>query len=462
MKFSKVVLVLLGSAAIATSCKRNENVYVTPVIDTPKPGGPDTSAVSYILTGDVSANKSLSNDKVWTLKGYVYVKSGATLTIPAGTIIRSDVVDKGALIIEPGGKIMAMGTASAPVVFTSGQVKGQRRPGDWGGIIMLGKATTNRPTSPAPVIEGGVDRTYGGSDDNDNSGEMHYVRIEFAGIAAAPNSEINGLTFGGVGAGTQIDHIQVSYANDDAYEWFGGTVNCHHMIAWAASDDDYDCDFGFRGNLQYGISIKHPQYADIGDASNGIELDNDGTGTSAQPYTRPVFSNFTFVGSNSRANTQSNHNFAMRIRRSGRVVVRNSAIVGFQKGGLSLESAATSDAFVNGQSEFKNNYIGGVINPFIGGSGSTLTNAQLEAFALANGNVKVDSVGALKFTDAMSLKKPNVMPMNGSMLLSGGIVPSFDGVLANAFFAQANFIGAIGTEDWTAGWTNWDPNNADY
>ena len=452
MKFSKLALVLMGSAAIlSTSCSKDKD----PVVTTP-------ATNDYVLTGDVTTNKSLSNDKVWTLKGYVYVKSGATLTIPAGTIIRSDVVDKGALIVETGGKIMAMGTAAAPVVFTSGQVKGQRRPGDWGGIILLGKSTTNRPLSPAPIIEGGVDRTYGGSDENDNSGEMHYVRIEFAGIAAAPNSEINGLTFGGVGAGTQIDHIQVSYANDDAYEWFGGTVNCHHMIAWAASDDDYDCDFGFRGNLQYGISIKHPQFADIADASNGIELDNDGTGTSAQPYTRPVFSNFTFVGSNSRANTAANHNFALRIRRSGRVVVRNSAIVGFQKGGLSLESAATSDAFINGQSEFKNNYIGAVINPFLGGSGSTLTNAQLETLALANGNVKADSVGTLKFTDAMSLKKPNVVPMAGSLLLSGGIIPDFSGTLTASFFTQANFIGAIGTEDWTAGWTNWDPNNADY
>ncbi len=454
MKFPKLALLLLGSAAIlSTSCSKDTDPVITPPTDTGQ---------NYVLTGEITSDKALSNDKVWTLKGYVYVKSGVTLTIPAGTIVRSDLVDKGALIVEPGAKIKAMGTAKAPVVFTSGAPKGQRRPGDWGGIILLGKATTNRGTGQLPVIEGGVDRTYGGTDDNDNSGEMHYVRIEFAGIAAAPNSEINGLTFGGVGAGTKIDHIQVSYANDDAYEWFGGTVNCSHMIAWAASDDDYDCDFGYRGNLQYGISIKHPQYADIGDASNGIELDNDGTGTSAQPFTRPVFSNFTFVGSNSRPNTQSNHNFAMRIRRSGRVVVRNSAIVGFQKGGLSLESAGTSDAFINGESEFKNNYIHAVINPFLGGSGSTLTNAQLETLALANGNVKGDSVGALRFTDAMSLRKPNVVPMAGSLLLSGGIVPNFDGVLGNGFFAQNNFIGAIGTEDWTAGWTNWDPNNADY
>ena len=146
---------------------------------------------------------------------------------------------------ERGAKIEANGTASNPIVFTSGKAAGSRLRGDWGGIIILGNAPTNRPLSPAPLVEGGVDRRYGGTTANDNSGTMRYVRIEFAGIAAEPGSEINGLTLGGVGSGTTLEYIQVSYGNDDAYEFFGGTVNAKYLVSYATSDDDYDFDFGY-------------------------------------------------------------------------------------------------------------------------------------------------------------------------------------------------------------------------
>src|SRR5690606_33335355 len=212
--------------------------------------------------------------------------------------------------IEPGAKIMANGTENNPIVFTSGKAVGDREPGDWGGIILLGKAPTNRGTASLPSIEGGVGRTYGGEDPEDNSGIMRYVRIEYAGIAAQPNSEINGLTFGGVGRGTTIENIMVSYGNDDGYEFFGGTVNCKNLIAFANADDDFDFDFGYNGTIQYGISLRHPQFADPGDAANGIEADNDGDGSGATPNTRPILSNFTFIGPNSASNTQANHNLA--------------------------------------------------------------------------------------------------------------------------------------------------------
>lgn len=421
------------------------------------PGGDD-----HVLTGNITSDKTLTNDKAWTLKGYVYVQSGATLTIPAGTLIKSDIIEKGALIIEQGGKLIANGTAASPIVFTSGQPKGQRRAGDWGGVILLGKAPTNRGTASLPTIEGGVSRVYGGTDAADNSGSMKYVRIEFAGIAAAPGSEINGLTFGGVGSGTTIENIMVSYGNDDAYEFFGGTVNCKNLIAWACSDDDFDFDFGYGGKIQFGISAKHPQYADIGDASNGIECDNDGTGTTATPRTRPVLSNFTFIGPNGRPNTQSNHNFANRFRRATQFVLGNSALAGWQKGGLSLESAETADDFNSGTSVFSNNYIHALVDTFKSGSGSTMTAAQIRDKAYASGTQRIDSVGALKLTNWSSLTAPNFTPQAASMLLSGGITPSFTGALADAFFQQVTFVGAIGTTDWTSGWTNWDPNNADY
>jgi len=464
MKLTTLLPVAIAGAMVvgSTACKKETKILtvvdtdtVTVIVnDTTAPSGPSDS----VLSGTVNANRTLAGGK-WTLKGYVYVTNGATLTIPAGTIIKSDITDKGALIIESGAKIDAQGTASSPIVFTSGLPRGQRRPGDWGGIIILGRATTNRGTGTLPTIEGGVGRTYGGTDDADNSGTMRYVRIEFAGIAAAPGSEINGLTLGGVGSGTTIENIMVSYANDDAFEFFGGTVNARNLIAWGCSDDDYDFDFGYRGQLQYGISARIPAIADVGDASNGIECDNDGTGSTATPTTRPVMSNFTFVGPGARANTAANHNYGLRFRRGAQFVLRNSVIVGHQRGGLALESAATADAFNNGLSEFKNNLIGSqtTSQTFISGSGSTLTAAQIETKALAEGNLKADSVGTAGFTNWTSLTAPNFTPTGSSPLLSGA---AFAGLAA--YFQVVNFRGAIGATDWTAGWANWNPNDATY
>ncbi|HRO41670.1 MAG TPA: hypothetical protein PL009_02470 [Flavipsychrobacter sp.] len=407
------------------------------------------------LKGDISGNRVLTADSVYTIKGYVYVKDGGTLTIPAGTILKSDVIEKAAIIVERGGKIMAEGTAQKPIVFTSGAPKGQRRPGDWGGVIILGKAPTNRSTEP--TIEGGVNRQYGGNDANDNSGVMKYVRIEFAGIAAAPGSEINGLTLGGVGAGTTIENIMVSYGNDDAYEFFGGTVNAKNLVAFANSDDDFDFDFGYVGKLQYGLAIKHPQYADIGDASNGIECDNDGTGTNATPFTHPKISNFTFVGPNNRANTQSNHNFANRWRRSTHFTLRNSVMIGWQKGGFSVESSETGSSYTNGTSEFKNNLVHAITRPFYGNSGSGLTDSAVLSIAVASGSSKLDSANAAQLTNPWSLTAPNFTPLGSSPAATGA---SFAGM--DAWFTQVTFRGAIGSADWTQGWTNWDPNYTDY
>lgn len=399
----------------------------------------DVTPESYVLSGDVAANKTLSNDKAWTLKGYVYVKSGATLTIPAGTIIKSDIVEKGALIVEPGGKIMAEGTAAKPIVFTSGVAKGQRRAGDWGGIIILGNAPTNRATPP--TIEGGVNRTYGGSNAADNSGVLRYVRIEFAGIAAAPNSEINGLTLGAVGSGTVIENVMVAYGNDDAFEFFGGTVNAKNLIAYACADDDYDFDFGYVGSISNAISFKHPQIADPADASNGIECDNDGTGTEVAPYTHPKLMNFTLVGPNAAANTQANHNFGARWRRATHFSLDNSIMIGHQKGGFSIESAATLASYLTGTSTFKNNLVHATTSAFKGAD-STAT-AQITAKATADGSVKLAKAEDAGLTDPFKVGAPNFAPKAGSD-------------------AQIKGVGAITGTDWTTGWANWDPNNADY
>lgn len=180
--------------------------------------GPIGIPSTTVLSGNINTTTTLTSDKVWTLKGYVYVTDGAKLIIQPGTTIISDIAEKGALCIERGAQIIAEGTATKPIVFTSGKSVGERAPGDWGGIIILGKAKTNR--SSEPTIEGGIGRAFGGTNDADNSGVLKYVRIEYAGIAAMPNSEINALTLGGVGSGTIIENVQTVYANDDAFEFF--------------------------------------------------------------------------------------------------------------------------------------------------------------------------------------------------------------------------------------------------
>jgi hypothetical protein len=269
--------------------------------------------ISTTLSGTYNETITLTADKVWTLKGYVYITNGSQLRIQPGTKIVSDVAEKGALCIERGAQIIAEGTAQNPIVFTSGKPDGEKAPGDWGGIVILGIAPTNRATTP--TIEGGIGRPYGGDLPNDNSGVLKYVRIEYAGIAAMPNSEINALTLGGVGSGTIIENVQTIYANDDAFEFFGGTVNAKNLYAFATADDDFDFDFGYTGTITNGVAKRDPQFVDNGDAGNGIECDNDGTGSTATPYTHPKLFNMILVGPNV-SNALANHNLGLRFRRA--------------------------------------------------------------------------------------------------------------------------------------------------
>ena len=343
------------------------------------------------LTGNINTTTTLTSDKVWTLKGYVYVTDGAKLIIQPGTTIVSDVAEKGALCIERGSQIIAEGTQSKPIVFTSGRPEGQRTPGDWGGIVILGRAKTNR--SSEPTIEGGIGRPYGGTNDSDNSGVMRYVRIEYAGIAALPNSEINAVTLGGVGNGTILENIQTIYANDDAFEFFGGNVNGKNLYAFATADDDFDFDFGYTGTITNGVAKRDPQFVDSGDAGNGVECDNDGTGSAAQPYTHPKLFNMILVGPNV-STALANHNLGLRFRRSTQFTMKNSIVWGWMKGGLSLESNETTQFVKDGVSIFENNSVG-TFNPtlnFISKATTILTSDQLKTLALSKSNKEIDVV----------------------------------------------------------------------
>ena len=353
--------------------------------------GPINIPTSTTLSGNINTTTTLTSDKVWTLKGYVYVTDGAKLIIQPGTTIISDISEKGALCIERGAQILAEGTSSKPIIFTSGKPVGERTPGDWGGIVILGRAKTNRTSEP--TIEGGIGRPYGGTNDLDNSGVLRYVRIEYAGIAAMPNSEINALTLGGVGSGTILENIQTIYANDDAFEFFGGTVNGKNLYAYATADDDFDFDFGYTGTITNGVAKRDPQFVDSGDAGNGVECDNDGTGSTSTPYTHPKLFNMILVGPND-ASSLSNHNLGLRFRRATQFTMKNSIVWGWMKGGLSLESNETAQFVKDGVSVFENNSVG-TFNPtlnFISKATTILTNEQLKTLSLSKNNVEIVTV----------------------------------------------------------------------
>lgn len=333
-----------------------------------------TSAMAYqtvVVKDSISSNTTWSNDRQYLLQGYVYVTSGATLTIQPGTIIKGDKVSKGALIIERGAKIMAVGTPAQPIIFTSNQPAGSRTYGDWGGVILCGKAPTNWSTEP--TVEGGPRSKYGGTDAHDNSGQMSYVRIEFPGIAFSPNNEVNGLTLCGVGDATQIDHIQVSYSGDDGYEFFGGTVNTRYMIAHRSWDDDFDTDNGYQGKNQFGLILRDPFTAD-NSGSHGFESDSyqpGGVTYSGVPFdagkvTAPVFANYTIVGPLvSPSSTAYDPQFVsgIHLRRGSGLSLLNSILAGWTCGVLIDEAAAgmgsTTGNIANGTMVVKNNIVAG-------------------------------------------------------------------------------------------------------
>ena len=297
---------------------------------------------------------------------------------------------------------MAEGTLEKPIVFTSNQDAGSRSYGDWGGVILLGKATVNKVD---PIIEGGPTSTYGGSDDADNSGIMKYVRIEFPGVAFQPDKEINGLTFGGVGNGTTIDYIQVSYSGDDSYEWFGGSVNVKHLIAFRGWDDDWDTDYGFHGMVQFCVSLRDPSVADPGSGSNGFESDNDATGSTDTPVTSAVFSNISCFGPLVTPSTAINANFkrGMHLRRNTSISIFNSILAGYATG-LFIDGTAAQANATNGDLNVRNTILAGCRDYFADDFDS------LYFMDAARNNMKLASNAQLGLKDPFNLTAPNFLP----------------------------------------------------
>ena len=477
------------------------------------------------VSGEITANTTWDATKIYLLNGYVYVTSGATLTIPAGTVIKGDKLSKGTLIIEPGAKINAQGTATNPIIFTSNLSPGLRNLGDWGGLVICGKAPHNLNTGVTDAakltkVEGGP-RTLVSSitpDPADNSGVLSYVRIEWAGVALSPNNEINGLSLYAVGSGTKIDHIQVSYANDDSIEWFGGNVNMNYLICYRGIDDDFDTDNGYSGNVQFGLGVRDLTIADQS-GSKGFESDNEGNGASSTlllPQTSVVFTNMTLMGPTStttgttagsyvvKASTgnpsaaaaSANYVAGVHTRRNSALSMFNSIVMGWPAGVL-IDYSGTAANIASGKAVFANNIIGGnltgtvngVANSnrdfiYISGAGAgslTPINAlgpDSTAFGAAvgpityfraNNNRRLLNTDAFGLTNAFSYdptvtgNKPDITPATGSPALTGA---SFSNAKLGAAFIDKTptYVGAAGTASnfTTEAWVNFSPQAAVY
>ncbi|MDP4749146.1 MAG: T9SS type A sorting domain-containing protein [Schleiferiaceae bacterium] len=427
-------------------------------------GTPTVTVASNIVT-----NTTWTSNNVYLLSGPVYVKNNATLTIEPGTVIRGNVASAGsALIITKGAKLVADGTMAQPIVFTSSAAPGSRAIGDWGGIVLLGKAANNLSNGIGNIegLPSSPDTEYGGGttpDDNDNSGVLKFVRIEFGGYAYQVDKEINGLTMGSVGRNTVIDYVQTSFINDDAFEWFGGTVNAKHLVSYRNLDDDLDCDFGFRGSVQYALIVRDPQIADqsSGSTSEGFECDNNGAGDNATPKTAASFSNVTAIGplrGNVAATVDPKHRRALRLRRNSEMKIFNSIFMDFREGvhvdGSASEARANEELL-----RFRNNIIAGTLanKRVITNSGSTFSPKRWVA---ANMNdTLVSSANIL--TTPYDYTNPDYRPAAGSLALvnfdyNDQAFPAFEtAAFRGAFEAQP-------TPMWTGSWVNWDPQNTAY
>lgn len=427
---------------------------------------------NFHFTGDVTLEKG-----TYLLKGWVYVDAGAKLRIPAGTVIKGDKETMAALIIEPGGYCEMEGTAQRPIVMTSEEAPGNRHPGDWGGLIICGKGINNQGTQQ---IEGGPTTIHGGNNKADNSGIYSYIRVEFAGYPFDTDKEINGVTFGSVGSGTQIDHIQVSYSNDDSFEWFGGSANCSYLVAYKGWDDDFDTDNGFDGEVSYCLSVRDPRIADTSQ-SNGFESDNNASGAETTPFTSARFRNITLVGpitaKNSGFANSSSYitagslypdngsklglfQAAIQIRRSSKLNITNVLAIGWPVGLIvdgekgRTVNYAKSGAFkleniifagMDAVGSDKNKEYSDFYFDYLAGREDRNLPSFSHTFFLSGAGNRLAEESALNLSDPFATGQ-NCCPQSQISDGKGGYIGAFRDA----------------SDNWMKGWTNFDPQNTIY
>ncbi len=386
--------------------------YATPAAD------PTTviNGVTYtILSGNVSTGRTLTSDRPWLISGGLFVTNGATLTIQEGTrIYAADDATTPFLSIQRGARINAVGTANAPIVFTTIKtITGGADRGDWGGIVLNGYAPINICGTADCTAEGeGGSGVYGGTDPNDNSGTMKFVRVEYAGKILGTDNELNGFSFNGVGAQTVLEHLQAYKGSDDGFEFFGGTVNLKWAVSTGNSDDSFDWTHGWRGKGQFWVV---QQDAVTGD--NGMECDNWETNYTVTPFSEPMISNFTLVGAD-----DGSPNHGMRLRHGTKGKLWNGLVTGFTQG---VRVGSECDAYVADGSLFVKNS------------------------AIYSNATNFNNAGTIETDPTNSVAGPSLTGFVGTDA-AGAVDPS----TVDAWFSSVSYKGAVpASDDWTTGWT---------
>jgi hypothetical protein len=421
------------------------------------------------LSGEITSNRTLTNDTQWNLTGLVSVKNNAVLTIEPGTFIMGQPGSQppSVLLITRNGQINAAGTRSRPIIMTSSQAFGQRQRGNWGGLLMLGKAPinvganagTNNNPAGSFYIEGlnaTDDGLYGGTDANHSCGTLRYVRVEYAGSILSPNNETNAFTWAGCGKNTVADHLQAIYGLDDSFEWFGGNMDARYLVGGLGADDYVDFQLGFTGRLQYGLFYQSPDAR----GNRGIEGDNSEYNQAAEPYSNPTMYNLTFIGSGQPGFDEANSP-GVFLRRGARATINNIVVTNFSSGAVDLSDATTQaqgdagNVRMNGVLIWKNNLVSNGAATIEG----QITSAYTQQFANGQKGTFSGQPAGRNFVVSDPLlgrisefSDPDFAGTFGSPLFRAGwVAPPDDG-----FFDQtARFIGGIGDEDWTQEWTNW-------
>lgn len=415
------------------------------------------------VTADITSNTTWSAANVYTLDGLIFVNDGATLTIEEGTVIKGKLqanITTGdgasALIVRRGGKILAEGSQNNPIIFTS-ELDDVNNPNDltkddrglWGGLILLGKAVTNQPTTEnqiegIPVTE---DAKFGGTDDNDDSGILRYISIRHGGfsISGIPGDEINGLTLGAVGDQTIIEHIEVIANFDDGYEWFGGTVNTKYLVSAFCGDDGFDWDMGFRGKGQFWFLIQGTD-----EAGRGAEMDGGDDNETGTPYATPYVVNATYIGAGETTSplpAGDGNDRALYFRDNSGGYYYSSIITDFSQTGVNIEDLASGEdsraRLEAGQLMLANNYWWGF------GDGNTLNDIAAQDFVRTHLTANNNFVQDPQLNNISRDTNLDPRPSPSSPAATGAVQP------ADPFFTVVPYHGAFDPNSflWTEGWT---------
>jgi hypothetical protein len=427
-----------------------------------------------VVSANITTNTTWTSDNVYVLRAYVRVMNGATLTIQPGTKILG--ADNSALFIMRGAQIDAQGTSAQPIVFTSARPAGSRQPGDWAGLVIIGNAQINR-ASPTDLEgtgagTGGTINYAGGSVNDDNSGTLRYVRVEFAGEEISAGNELNSFTFAAVGSGTTLEYLQSMSGLDDSFEWFGGTVDAKHLVSYESGDDHFDMSEGFSGRLQNLIALQTriltPRPGSGGVSSDPQGIENDGcngasclNGEDSQPYTIPLVANFTLVGTGPGVVPNATSGIGMVLRRGTGGYYVNGHISRWPNGAISMRNSgpalvATETRLNAGDLLLRNILTTDGAAVFETGTNRLTVDLAANALELADATTTASSFTA--FTAApTSAADLDWSPAAATAQLTGGL-ETFTGAIATkagTFVAGTVYRGAANPSGpkWWAGWT---------